>query len=255
MLALKLLLVPGFLALVSLAGQRWGPAVAGWLAGFPVVGGSILFVLALEHGPAFVATAATGSLAAVFASVLFSVAYAWVCRRHAWTLASPAALAAWALASAALAQLPLTLPLAFAIAVITLLAAPALFPAAEGPLRPSRFDRRELLLRMAAGAALTLAVSALAAVLGPARSGILTVFPVIGAVLTIVSQRTSGPAFVITLVQAMVRGLWSFVAFCGVLALALDRLGVAAGFAAAAGAALAVQGLLRRDLWRRAVRA
>jgi len=29
MLALKLLLVPSFLALLSLAGRRWGPSVAG----------------------------------------------------------------------------------------------------------------------------------------------------------------------------------------------------------------------------------
>ena len=35
MLALKLLLVPAFLLLISLAGRRWGPEVAGWLAPMP----------------------------------------------------------------------------------------------------------------------------------------------------------------------------------------------------------------------------
>jgi hypothetical protein len=44
MLALKLLLVPMFLALVSMAGKRWGPAIAGWLAGFPIVAGPILWL-------------------------------------------------------------------------------------------------------------------------------------------------------------------------------------------------------------------
>ena len=39
MLALKLLLVPCFALLVSLAGRRWGAHVAGWLAGLPVVAG------------------------------------------------------------------------------------------------------------------------------------------------------------------------------------------------------------------------
>jgi chromate transport protein ChrA len=50
-LILKLLLIPGFLLLISLAGKRWGPSVAGWLSGLPVVVGPILFFLAIEQGP------------------------------------------------------------------------------------------------------------------------------------------------------------------------------------------------------------
>ena len=79
MLALKLLLVPAFLALISLAGRRWGPEVAGWLAGFPVLTGPILFLLALENGPVFAAAAATVSLSAVSGAVAFGLCYARVC--------------------------------------------------------------------------------------------------------------------------------------------------------------------------------
>lgn len=79
MLALKLLLVPAFLLLISLAGRRWGPAVAGWLAGLPVLTGPILFLLTLEHGPRFAAAAATVSLSAVAAAVVFILTYARVC--------------------------------------------------------------------------------------------------------------------------------------------------------------------------------
>ncbi|RON08058.1 hypothetical protein BK659_17630 [Pseudomonas brassicacearum] len=50
-LLLKLSLIPGFLLLISLAGKRWGPSVAGWLSGLPVVVGPILFFLAVEQGP------------------------------------------------------------------------------------------------------------------------------------------------------------------------------------------------------------
>lgn len=245
MLALKLLLVPGFLALVSLAGRRWGPGVAGWLAGFPAVAGSILFVLALEHGAAFAATAATASLAAVFASTCFSLAYANACVHRPWTVASPLAIGAWALASFALSLLPTRPSLGLAIALASLLIAPRLFPRVAAPPRASRLDRRELALRMAAGAALTLAVSALAAAIGPARSGILSVFPVIGVVLTAFSQREAGPAFVVRLVQAMLRGLWSFIAFCLVLGALLPRVGIAPAFAAAALTAVLVQGAFR----------
>ncbi|GAC1622365.1 MAG: hypothetical protein NVS9B10_06220 [Nevskia sp.] len=249
MLALKLLLVPGFVALVSLAGRRWGPGVAGWLAGFPVVAGSILFVLALEHGAGFAAAAASGSLPAVFASVTFSLVYSHVCRHRPWTIASPAALGAWALASFGLSLLPAALPLGLAIALVTLLLSPHLFPRVALRPLPNRFDRRELLLRMAAGAALTLVVSALAEALGPARSGILSLFPVIGAVLSVFSQRLSGAAFVVLLLRSMVRGLYSFVAFCVALPwlLAQTQGNLALGFGGAALAAVAVQGLLRRS--------
>lgn len=248
MLALKLLLVPAFLALVSLAGRRWGPGMAGWLAGFPAVGGSILFVLALEQGSAFVAHAATASLSAVLSSVLFSVAYSHACLRHGWWLASPFAIGTWALASFGLSLLPVSLPLSLAIALATMTVSQRLFPGIAKPPLPSRFDGRELLLRMLAGASLTLTVSALATAVGPEHSGILSAFPVIGAVLTIFSQRSSGPEFVVALTSAMVRGLWSFTAFCTLLAVLLPRLSLAASFAAATLAAVLLQGGMRRRM-------
>jgi hypothetical protein len=49
-LALKLSLVPLLIYLVTLAGRRWGPAVAGWLSAFPIVARPILFALTLEQG-------------------------------------------------------------------------------------------------------------------------------------------------------------------------------------------------------------
>jgi hypothetical protein len=90
--------------MVSLAGRRWGPQVAGWLAGLPVVAGPILFFLAVERGAGFAATASTLSLSAVLASVSFSLAFAHAGRRGAWWPALLAGLAAWALAATALAR-------------------------------------------------------------------------------------------------------------------------------------------------------
>jgi hypothetical protein len=52
MLALKLTLVPLFLLTVSMSGKWWGPSIAGWLAGLPVVAGPILYLLVLSQCPA-----------------------------------------------------------------------------------------------------------------------------------------------------------------------------------------------------------
>lgn len=145
MLALRLLLVPAFLALLTLAGRLFGPGIAGWLAG------PILLVLALENGGA------------------------------------------------------------------------------------------ELLLRMVAGALLTLAVAAAAARIGGTWSGLFALFPVLGSVLAVFSHRNSGAGHAAVLLQGMARGLLSLVAFCATAAWLLPTRPLAMAFGAAVAAGLVAQ--------------
>jgi len=84
MLLLKLLLVPGLVALVTLAVRRSGPAVGGWLAGLPIVAGPVLVFYALEQGDAFAARAAHATLAGLIATVGFAVTYALAARHLRW---------------------------------------------------------------------------------------------------------------------------------------------------------------------------
>ncbi|GAA4410238.1 hypothetical protein [Quisquiliibacterium transsilvanicum] len=245
MLLLKLLLVPGFLALVTLAGRRWGPSVAGWLAGLPVVAGPILYFLSLELGIEFGARAATASLAAILSAFAFSVTYGRVCRQRGWLGALLIGLCAWFVAAQLLVRLPLSLPLSVALAGAALLAAPRLLPRAVAVVAVRAAPGWDLWLRMAAGAALTVAVTGLAAGIGPAWSGVLSVFPVLSLVLSVSSHRAYGPEFVLALLRAMATGMWSFGAFCLALALALPRLDLVAAFATALATTLAVQWLTR----------
>jgi hypothetical protein len=238
MLALKLLLVPAFLLAVSLAGRRWGAAVAGSLAGLPVVGGPILFFLALDHGPGFAAGAAVTALSAVFASVAFSLAYAHVAQRKGWGVALLAGLGAWTVAALLLARLPGAPVWALVVAVTTLCVAPTVFPTPT-PLGAARAGgSAELVSRMVAGALLTLAVTTAASRVGPTWSGLLTVFPLLGIVLAVFSHRHQGAAFTAVLLRAMVMGQWAFAAFCVVLAWAVPWLALGAAFAAAVAASL-----------------
>lgn len=250
MLALKLLLVPAFLLLVSLAGKRWGASVAGWLAGLPVVAGPILFFLALERGAVFAADAAAMSLSAVLASVAFSVAYSHAAHRLPWPVALALGLCAWGAGAWALSALPVSAALALAISLLTLWLAPRLFPAARVQASARSISAVELACRMGAGAALTLGVTWVAASVGPAWSGLLAVFPILGIVLAVFSHRSQGSAFAAALLSAMATGLYSFVAFCFVLSLALVPLGVATAFVLATGASLAVQATSLRRMTR-----
>ena len=251
MIVLKLLLVPAFLLLISLAGRRWGPEVAGWLAGFPVLTGPILFLLALEKGPEFATAAATVSLSAVFGAVAYILAYARVCARQSPALSLLFGLAAWGCAALLLTRLALTPAISLLIALLTLALAPKLFPRIGVPIAATALPRYELPLRMLAGAVLTLAVTSLAATIGPAWSGMLAVFPLLAIVLSVFSHRASGPAFAATLLKAMILGLYAFISFCLSVATLLPRLGVAVSFAVATAVAIVVQLTLKSRLQKR----
>lgn len=131
MLLLKLLMIPGFLLLISLAGQRWGPSVAGWLSGLPVVVGPILFFLAVEQGQVFAAQAATAALSAMFAMIAFCVTYAQVAQRAGWPGALALSMLAWATTAVGLSLIPPSLTFSVIAAATALLAAPYLFPTVQ----------------------------------------------------------------------------------------------------------------------------
>lgn len=248
MLILKLLLVPSFLLLVSLAGKRWGPAVAGSLAGLPLVTGPILFFLAMQHGEVFASAAAGSALSAVLGSAAFGATYANAAQRMSWLPALLVALLAWAGSILFLASLPASLAVSLAVALVTLLAAPHMFPARIAEPGIHAISTAELASRMIAGAGVTVAVTFASSTLGHSWSGLLAVFPVLGSVLAVFSHRREGAANTAVLLYAMATGWYSFTVFCSVLVLALPRAGIAAAFALAIALALFVQVFTRRFL-------
>ncbi|WP_334190663.1 hypothetical protein [Noviherbaspirillum sp.] len=251
MLALKLFIVPAFLLLLTLAGKRWGPSVAGWLAGLPVVTGPILFFLAFEQGPVFASRAASASLSAVLASVSFSLAYSHAAKRLPWPPSLLCGLAGWTTAALLLSRLPASPYAALGVSLTTLLLAPRLFPAARVQIASRPITTLELGCRMLAGAILTVAVTVAAGAVGQAWSGLLAVFPILGIVLAAFSHQSQGGAFAAALLRGMVAGLYSFVAFCFLLAMALPHMGITGAFLVAVAATIAVQLVSKRLLSRR----
>ncbi len=236
---LKLLLVPSLIGLVTLAGRRWGPGVAGWLSAFPIVSGPILLVMALEQGPGFAAAASANTLLAVLAILVFSVAYAR-CAHLGMARAMGAALLAYGLAVLVLTSVALPLWAGFATVVLALLAAPRLFGPAPRDVTVGK-PAGDLPWRMLAGAALALSVTYAAFTLGPRLSGLFAMFPVMSTVLVGFSHRASGPGFAVALLRGMVNGYYAFAVFCLVLSLLLRMQPVGIAFLLATAAALVVQ--------------
>jgi uncharacterized membrane protein (GlpM family) len=134
-------------------------------------------------------------------------------------------------------------------AATALLAAPYLFPAVQPLSSGPAAKSDKLILRMVAGAALTLAVTLLASTVGERWSGLLAVFPVLGSVMAVFSQQTRGPAFTAALLRATATGMYSFAAFCLVVALTLPSMGLKA-FVVGVAVSVAMLGVTRRLLAR-----
>lgn len=245
-LLLKLSLVPLLIYLVTLAGRRWGPLVAGWLSAFPIVAGPILLALTLEQGAPFAASAAEGTLLAVVAILVFSLAYAWACMHHGVAVSMLLALLAYGLAVAALQALRLPLGVVFVLVWCALLLAARLFPALPADSGGTR--RNDLGWRMLAAALLVLLVTAGATQLGARLSGFFAMFPVMSTVLVGFAHAGTGRGSAVALLRGMVAGYFGFSVFCVTLAMQLRQAGVGAAFGLALGCALLVHLAARRML-------
>jgi hypothetical protein len=245
MLALKLFLVPSLICAITLASRRWGPAVGGWLSGFPVVSAPVLF-FAVDQGSEFAATAAVATLSAVLAVFVFSLGYAWTAARTDWLPSLAAGLAGYFAAVGLLSLLGPPVWISAPLVYATVALAPRLFPVTAAAPRAPVSGHGELALRMSAGAALVLALTYLASDLGPRLSGLLAMFPVLGTVLAVFSHRQAGAPFTISLLRGMTVGYYAFTTFCLVLALALPVMSVGAAFALALAVATLVQVFARR---------
>jgi hypothetical protein len=238
----KLLLAPGCVVGVSLAGRRWGLAVAGILAGLPVVAGPILLVLTLVHGRSFGADAAAGTLLGLGALTLFVVVYGRASARFG---PATSLFAGWAAFLAGVAFLQtLNLPAGVSLVLVgagfavglALLPAPSAAPITQAVLPWWDLPARAL---MALG--LVVAITAASDALGPTLSGLLTPFPILTSVLAVFTHAHGGSDDVRVLLRSFLVGLYGFAAFCFALAVSLDSLAGPVAFSIAIAGALGVQ--------------
>jgi hypothetical protein len=250
LIAVKVLLAPGFVVLASLAGRRFGIRVGGMLGGLPVVAAPILLVYALQHGDRFAANASAATVLGLISLMGFLLTYAWLAGRGPWWLSLPAGWAVFALFTFLFSLVKVSAVLALLVVGLALLAMPALLPraaAAERQAPSSPPPSWDLPLRAAAALALVLALTAAAGWLGPQVSGLLAPFPVIASVLAVFTHSQRGHLEVLRLLRGLLLGYAAYALFCFALALTLRPLGTAEAFVLAIGVALLCQAAV---LWR-----
>jgi hypothetical protein len=181
----------------SLIAERTGPLVAAMVATLPVSAGPVYVFLALDHGDAFIATAALGSIGSNMATAGFSLAYVLAAQRLGAAPSLVAALTAWCVTLPVFKTLDL--PFAGMLAVVMLgfpllhfLVKPYL---AAKPLQPPRLAWYAIPLRALIVSLLVAAVTTLSSSIGPQWSGYFATMPVVLSTIAIfVHPRIGGPA-------------------------------------------------------------
>ena len=247
-LVLKLILVPALIWGVTLASRRWGPSIGGWLSAFPVVAAPILFFIALEHGAAFTADAALGTLTAVLANVAFGLGYAWSASTLPWAPSLIAGFVGYFLAVVCLTLWTPSLSSAVPVVAAVLLVVPRCYPASAASVQVVTKPANDILWRMGAGILLVLLVTHFSSALGSRLSGSFAMFPVMASVLAVFSHRDSGSAFAVQLLRGMLLGYYAFSVFCIVLSLALPAISIGLAFLLSLSCAVLVQIISRSRL-------
>lgn len=239
---LKLVVTPLLIAAATLVARRWGPAVGGWLAGFPLTSAPVSVFLALEQGPGFAAGAAVGTLVGLTALAVFCLAYGRAARRVGWISSTVFSLAGFAASLVLLSWFPASLTGAFVLVCAVLACVARALPATTPGVRGVNPPAWDLPLRMAVATGVVLLLTTAARHLGPRLSGLLSPAPVFLLVMAVFAQRSEGPDASIQVLLGGVLGSFAFAVFFLVVGALLGRVGIGTTYALASLGALVVNG-------------
>ena len=236
----KLLATPFFIGSATLAGRRWGPVVNGLIVGLPLTTGPISFILASQYGRVFATQAAAGNLAGQVSMCIFCLTYSLLAQKRSWLVSALLAVAAYLAATFMLNRLSWSLFPAFAVLMVAILLVSLVIPkqpTAHMQATPPKWD---LPARMGIATAFVIALTTFANVLGPQLSGLISTFPIFGVIFAAFTHFQQGPRAVANLLRGIVLGSLSYAFFFLSVGVCLVPLGLAATYAIALGAALAV---------------
>ena len=213
LLLLKLALVPAAILLATLAARRFGHAVSGVLAGFPLIAGPIIAALMVDLQPAQIAGIGAATLAACPAAIAHIVTFAWLSRRLPWwACLCGAALAFLAVGSVTTAAW-MPAQASFALAIVAPFLALMLMPRTRRIVGAVHVPRSEIAIRVAAAFGLAAVILASAEHVPAVISGLLLAWPISGSILPSFTLPVHGHAATVTLLRGFATGLIGFVMF------------------------------------------
>jgi uncharacterized membrane protein (GlpM family) len=243
-------LTPVFLALLAraavsaivvvaatVAAESCGPFWGGLIVSLPIAAGPAYAMLALQHDAAFIAASALGSFAVNAASFVFLAALALLATRLRWGWALAGALGTWAGAVLLIRQVEWDIAAACPLNLAVLLACLALTrPVGREAGKPGGPIRRRWFELPARAAMVGLMVGAVVTgsrALGPALTGMATVFPVAFTSFSLLVLPRVGGAVAAAIMTSALRAMPGFALSLLTLHLTAVPLGVGPALAVA----------------------
>ncbi len=250
--ALKLLLTPTLIGLISVAGRRWGPMISGLLVGLPLTSGPVAFFLALNQGVFFASATAMGTLAGTISQAAFCVVYWLVAFRFNWVITVLLSSLTFIAFTVVLQFLSLPLIHLYALVILCLLLALRLTARAiDMPVSTARqLPGWDIPARMIVATTYLVFLTSIAPLIGSHLTGLLSPFPLYAAILAVFAHRLQGPAPAVSVIRGLIVGLFGFASFFVVLSGLLPLAGIALAFAAAIITVLIIQAVALRLLRR-----
>ncbi|HAW11205.1 MAG: hypothetical protein ABSC16_00425 [Candidatus Dormibacteria bacterium] len=229
-LLLKLTMTPVLIGVSALVSRRWGPGLGGWLVAIPFTSGPITLVLSLSQGWRFAGDTAAGVLAGTGSEAIFCLAYAWAASRLSWPASLAAGAAGFAVTTLALLHLPISVAPALTVALggvaLALVLSPRSLRGSSRALADHPTGIGDIGTRMVVATGVVLLLTGAATLLGSTLTGLLSPFPVFGAVVMVSSQRLQGGGAGIAAARGLLWGLVGAALFFLVVATLLPRYGL-----------------------------
>jgi hypothetical protein len=229
----KLTATPLLVLGATLVIRRWGASVGGLVTGIPIMTGPITIFIAIEQGLAFAVATTAAVLIAVSGAAMFQATFALLASYWRWPGVLAVSLLAWVATAWGLSAFPIGIAAAAIIAWATLGVALWVIPRITGPITIARAPWWDLPFRMVVTGLLVAAITWAAADLGPHLSGIIGTLPLISIVMASFTLHQSGPRAIAAMLRSQTLAMMGFVVFFLVVALALERLGIAITFSLA----------------------
>lgn len=243
LLLLKLILTPLFIAAVTLSGRKWGAAVSGLLMGLPLTSGPTSFFLAQEYGAAFASHATIGNLIGQTSVCVFCLAYTLAATRLSWRASALAGLGAFLGALLFFEQFSWSLPGACLLLMAVIALVSRFIPRYAGVGKVFRAPAWDLPARMLIATTIVISLTAVANILGPQLSGLISSFPIFAVILTVFAHHQQGKQAATRMLGSMVIGSISLTFFYLVVGSQLMALGSVA-YVLATAVALAISALI-----------
>ncbi|MQA01449.1 MAG: hypothetical protein GEV07_01545 [Streptosporangiales bacterium] len=209
LLVFRALITALLVGTTSVVQARCGPKATGWLVGLPLTSLPFLLFVGIGEGAWMARSTAAGIVIGQVTAVACCAVYAYVARHRGWVAASCAAGAVAVCAGGGLVAWHLPWWCAVLLLGAFLAGTLACWPQIRSTSRTGHQRwKRDAFFRTAVATACVVVATKASGAFGPEVAGALVAFPTVPLIHAAFTQRATGTAASVQLIESMLTGMW-----------------------------------------------